>query len=212
LYSTPCTPLPTCGCRHSRRTRTWSSRSRVEDAKALYWVIRMDGPRGATPLERIGETPALRAREGKRHEEDPGRAPPRPLHHIHRAALRRLCRVVIPRRAGGFCKRGLVREKSQGASSDAQEEATMTGNCHAKQPVGFKLPPLWRRSAPPPGGGRIGTGRGRVPALRALALTIGAYGSARAGNPQRQLTWGVHITLAPTWFDPAETPGIITPY
>jgi len=29
---------------------------------------------------------------------------------------------------------------------------------------------------------------------------------------QSQLTWGVHISLAPTWFDPAETPGLITPY
>jgi len=30
--------------------------------------------------------------------------------------------------------------------------------------------------------------------------------------PQGQLNIGVHISLAPTWFDPAETPGIITPY
>jgi peptide/nickel transport system substrate-binding protein len=30
--------------------------------------------------------------------------------------------------------------------------------------------------------------------------------------PEGQLTWGVHISLAPTWFDPAETPGIITPF
>jgi len=88
----------------------------------------------------------------------------------------------------------------------------MTGNCHAKQPVGFRLSSLLRRRPPTPSGGPIGIGRGRVLALLALALTIGAYGSARAGNPQGQLTWGVHITLAPTWFDPAETPGIITPY
>jgi peptide/nickel transport system substrate-binding protein len=27
-----------------------------------------------------------------------------------------------------------------------------------------------------------------------------------------QMTWGVHISLAPTWFDPAEAPGIITPF
>jgi peptide/nickel transport system substrate-binding protein len=27
-----------------------------------------------------------------------------------------------------------------------------------------------------------------------------------------QVTWGVHISLAPTWFDPAESSGIITPY
>ena len=26
------------------------------------------------------------------------------------------------------------------------------------------------------------------------------------------MTWGVHISLSPTWFDPAETPGIITPF
>jgi peptide/nickel transport system substrate-binding protein len=30
--------------------------------------------------------------------------------------------------------------------------------------------------------------------------------------PEGQLTWAVHISLAPTWFDPAETPGMITPY
>ena len=83
----------------------------------------------------------------------------------------------------------------------------MTGNCHAKQPVGFRLSSLLRRRPPTPSGGPIGIGigRGRVLALLALALTIGAYGAARAGNPQGQLTWGVHITLAPTWFDPAET-------
>jgi peptide/nickel transport system substrate-binding protein len=33
-----------------------------------------------------------------------------------------------------------------------------------------------------------------------------------AAAPHGQLTWGVHISLAPTWFDPAETPGIITPF
>src|SRR5262249_41592905 len=47
--------------------------------------------------------------------------------------------------------------------------------------------------------------------LLALALTVGAA-AAREGEPQGQLTWGVHVTLAPTWFDPAETPGLITPY
>ena len=26
------------------------------------------------------------------------------------------------------------------------------------------------------------------------------------------MTWAVHISLAPTWFDPAETPGIGTPF
>ena len=30
--------------------------------------------------------------------------------------------------------------------------------------------------------------------------------------PDGQMVWGVHISLAPTWFDPAETPGMITPF
>jgi peptide/nickel transport system substrate-binding protein len=30
--------------------------------------------------------------------------------------------------------------------------------------------------------------------------------------PEGQVVWGVHISLAPTWFDPAETPGMITPF
>jgi len=46
----------------------------------------------------------------------------------------------------------------------------------------------------------------------ALALMFGAAGAASAAEPKGQLTWGVHVSLAPTWFDPAETPGLITPY
>ena len=34
----------------------------------------------------------------------------------------------------------------------------------------------------------------------------------RRPRPSGQLTVGVHITLAPTWLDPAETAGIITPF
>src|SRR6201997_3786369 len=60
----------------------------------------------------------------------------------------------------------------------------------------------------------VRNGRAGAPLLAFLAmvLAIGASGVARAGSPQGQLTWGVHVTLAPTWFDPAETSGIITPY
>ena len=49
-------------------------------------------------------------------------------------------------------------------------------------------------------------------------LALGAFGIAAGvprwafAAPQGQLTWGAHISLAPTWFDPAETSGIITPY
>jgi len=45
--------------------------------------------------------------------------------------------------------------------------------------------------------------------IAALALVVAL--PARA-TPEGQVTWGVHTSLAPTWFDPAETPGIITPF
>ena len=50
-------------------------------------------------------------------------------------------------------------------------------------------------------------------AASALGLvTTGVPGLAPAAEPAGQLTWGAPISLAPTWFDPAETPGIITPF
>ena len=45
-------------------------------------------------------------------------------------------------------------------------------------------------------------------ALVALVLIV----PPAAAAPEGQMTWGVHISLAPTWFDPAETLGIITPF
>jgi peptide/nickel transport system substrate-binding protein len=54
--------------------------------------------------------------------------------------------------------------------------------------------------------------RRHVLALTALALIVAGSAPARATGPEGQLTWGVHISLAPTWFDPAEMSGIITPY
>lgn len=35
---------------------------------------------------------------------------------------------------------------------------------------------------------------------------------AQQGQPSGQMIWALHITIAPTWFDPAETPGVITPF
>src|SRR5262245_45586697 len=34
----------------------------------------------------------------------------------------------------------------------------------------------------------------------------------RAGTPAGQITFAVHVSLAPTWFDPAETAAVITPF
>ena len=75
----------------------------------------------------------------------------------------------------------------------------------------FKLPLLLRRSQ------LLRRDRNKAAGLLvtaglAIALAAGACVTARAGGPQGQLTYGIHTTLAPTWFDPAETQGIITPY
>ena len=35
---------------------------------------------------------------------------------------------------------------------------------------------------------------------------------AQQTEARGQMTWAIHVTIAPTWFDPAETPGVITPY
>ncbi len=47
-------------------------------------------------------------------------------------------------------------------------------------------------------------------ALTAIGLTA-KIGPASAA-PQGQLTIGVHVSLTPAWFDPAESTGLITPY
>jgi peptide/nickel transport system substrate-binding protein len=61
-----------------------------------------------------------------------------------------------------------------------------------------------------PSNGLIATRRG----LLGLAAALGVVGArpASAAGPMGQLTYGVHISLAPTWFDPAETPSLVTPY
>src|SRR5438445_425505 len=45
-----------------------------------------------------------------------------------------------------------------------------------------------------------------------LILLVSAAAAPATAAPEGQMTWGVHISLAPTWFDPAETPGIGTPF
>jgi peptide/nickel transport system substrate-binding protein len=53
--------------------------------------------------------------------------------------------------------------------------------------------------------------RGLFATLLVLVVSGLAAPPATAA-PEGQMTWGVHISLAPTWFDPAETPGIGTPF
>src|SRR5439155_10857412 len=41
-----------------------------------------------------------------------------------------------------------------------------------------------------------------------LAAGVGRVDAA----PEGQVTWGIHVSLVPSWFDPAETAGIVTPF
>ncbi len=81
-----------------------------------------------------------------------------------------------------------------------------------RKSLGLGLSLASRCSAAARGGGITGTTRRNALAILALALTAGAPGPVNAAAPEGQLTWGVHVSLAPTWFDPAEMSGIITPY
>ena len=62
-------------------------------------------------------------------------------------------------------------------------------------------PPRWRLMMRP------------LLSVTVLVLLISAAAVVPAGAaPDGQVTWGIHISLAPTWFDPAETTGIVTPF
>src|SRR5690242_19929172 len=70
--------------------------------------------------------------------------------------------------------------------------------------------PLAGRKGCAPGRGAL-IARRDLLAASAITLTVGLPRLALAA-PAGQLTWGIHVSLAPTWFDPAETPGLITPF
>ena len=68
-------------------------------------------------------------------------------------------------------------------------------------------------TTPAAGGDQFGLTRRDLIALTAAGLAVGAPGLAKAAAaPEGQLTWGAPISLATTWFEPAETPAIITPF
>ena len=65
---------------------------------------------------------------------------------------------------------------------------------------------------PPLGKGDGGLTRRGAIGLMALAPAAAAVRLANAAGAQGQLTWAVHVSLAPVWFDPADVSGIITPF
>ena len=49
-------------------------------------------------------------------------------------------------------------------------------------------------------------------AAACVLLLLVVIAAPAAAAPEGDVTWAVHISLAPTWFDPAETPSVITPF
>src|SRR3712207_871298 len=70
---------------------------------------------------------------------------------------------------------------------------------------------LHRRTQTNPAGYMYGMTRRDLMAASALGLLAGAPRFARAATPEGQLTWATHVSLAPTWFDPAEMQAVISP-
>ena len=52
-----------------------------------------------------------------------------------------------------------------------------------------------------------------VPVVALVLIAIAAaLVPATAEAAEGQMTWAIHVSLAPTWFDPAETPALLTPF
>ena len=48
--------------------------------------------------------------------------------------------------------------------------------------------------------------------MAAAGAAAAVPGASFAAGPRGQLTWAIHVSLAPTWFDPADTQAVITPF
>jgi hypothetical protein len=56
-------------------------------------------------------------------------------------------------------------------------------------------------------GDRMALTRRELLALTALGVVSGAPGAALAAAPAGELTWAMYVSLAPAWFDTADTSG-----
>src|SRR6266536_1162478 len=54
--------------------------------------------------------------------------------------------------------------------------------------------------------------RSRLTSAITLALTVALAPPVAAQPAAGQITLAATVSIAPTWFDPAETPGVITPF
>ena len=53
---------------------------------------------------------------------------------------------------------------------------------------------------------------GLVALLPILLATFSIVPATTHANPEGQMTWALHFSLAPTLFEPSETPGVVSPF
>src|SRR5205807_913920 len=78
-------------------------------------------------------------------------------------------------------------------------------------------PPSTRRRGPTrstsaPTAGELTLAAAPMTATAAPESRLEAPAGQRSEAPAGQMTWAVHISIAPTFFDPAEVPGVISPF
>ena len=54
--------------------------------------------------------------------------------------------------------------------------------------------------------------RSAIVALAVVGMLLLPGAPPAVAAPEGEMTWAVHVSLAPTWFDPAETASVITPF
>src|SRR5215813_7657086 len=69
-----------------------------------------------------------------------------------------------------------------------------------------------RRAPTNPANDRFALTRRDLLTATAAGLVAGAPTIAPGAAPQGQLIWALHVSLAPLWFDPADTQALITPF
>src|SRR5262245_13092003 len=196
------------GDHHGRRRAPVAARERagVADLHAVRSALDRRAPR-RTPEAGLG-------RQGQRAPRDPDahgarrHAPPTSSRR-RRADLHHRGRQRGRIWSGDYRQHELPAERLR-AHRDDQERRDAPGRGLGSNRAGVRRKPEQTNNTPNREASMRQV-RGLFVSLLVLML-VTLCPSPGAAAPEGEMVWGVHISLAPTWFDPAETSGIITPF
>src|SRR5262245_12080424 len=129
------------------------------------------------------------------------RAPARPMPEAAAVTI-----PIFPAKRMAWSSRGRCVRRFYHSTMRRSDDAARRRCPGAREHLPY-TPPMSRS----PGG--VMTRRARSLAV-VVALAVASVCAAPPTHaaPEGQLAWGVHITLVPTYFDPAETAGLVTPF